>query len=338
VEPTIRQRIARQFLLPSVVLLLLLAIGMTGYRWLENMTIVDSLYMVVITLSTVGFGEIQPLSPAGRLFTVTLIVGGVGLAAYTLGGLGTFLLSDEWRTYREHQRQGRMLAKLSNHTIICGYGRVGRRVAHDLHAENLPFVVIDHDPAEVAHCHEIGYLALEGNGANEAHLHQAGIGHARGLVATTGSDAENVFIVLTARGLRADLSILARANYEDSEAKLLRAGADRVILPSSIAGRRMVSMLVRPAVADFLDEVAHASGMELLLEQVHLLPGSSLVGQSLSRADVTGRLGLLVLAYKRPEGQLITNPDGGTVLQANAQLIALGTRDQLQALNKLARG
>jgi voltage-gated potassium channel len=335
---TTGQRALRRFLFSIISLLVLIMIGTASYRWLEDMGTIDALYMTIITISTVGFGEIKPLSQPGRLFTIGLILSGGVLVAYAISTAAEFLLTGEWRTHLEEQRRIRMLAELSNHTIVCGYGRVGRHVASELKAEGLPFIVIDNDHAQVLRIQEDGFLALEGNASSEHYLKEAGIERAKGLVAAANSDAENVFIVLTARALKPDLVIVARANFEESEPKLLRAGADRVILPYGITGRRMVTMLVRPDVADFLDEVSRAGGLELLLEQVQLSPDSPLVGQTLAQAHLGSRLGITVLASKLPDGQYDTRLRSDTIFQPHSQLIALGTREQLQALIKLAQG
>lgn len=335
----VQQRAFRRIVVAISALIALLAVGTAGFHLLvEGMTIIDALYMTVITVSTVGFGEVRELSQEARLFTIALIIGGGGLAAYSIGSVAEFVLSGEWRARWNHQRRVRMLAKLSYHIIVCGYGRVGKHVVDDLAAEDLPFVVIDPDPEKVEYILAQGHLALEANASNELALKEAGIDRARGLIATASSDAENVFIVLTARGLRTDLLIVARSNYEESESKLLRAGADRVILPYSITGRRMVTLLLRPHVADFLDEVAHASGLELLLEQVRISPTSPLVGQTLAQMQAQYQFGITILAYKLPGDRLNTRPGASTVLQANAQIVMLGTRDQLQALITLAGG
>ena len=336
--PDVQKRVFRRFLFPIISLAVLLAAGTAGYRWMESLGTIDALYMTVITISTVGFGEVKPLSPTGRLFTIGLIFSGGGLVAYTLSGTAAFVLSGEWRANWARKKRHSMLAHISHHVIICGYGRIGRHVAHELKAEGIPFVVVDLSPEKIADIMESGCLALQGNASSEANLKEAGIDRARGLVAAANSDAENVFIVLTARSMRKDLLIVARANFEESEPKLLRAGANRLILPYRITGRRMVTMLVRPDVADFLDDVAHAGGMELLLEQVQLMPASPLVGKTLSQAQLPGKLGITVVACKLPNGQLNMRIRPDTVLQANAQLIALGTREQLQAFIKQAQG
>lgn len=333
-----QRRAMRRFSFGLIGLFVVLIIGSAGYRWLEGMDFLDALYMTVITISTVGFGEIKPLSPGGRILTMALIISGALLAAYTLTVFGDLLASGEWRARWEHQKRMRMLAQLNNHIIVCGYGRVGKHVAHELTAEGLPFIVIDVNAEAIAHVGELGRLGLHGNAADETLLKQAGIERARGLVAAVNSDAENVFIVLTARSLCPDLLIIARANYEESESKLMRAGANHLIQPYRIAGRRMVTWLVRPAVADFLDDVTHAGGLELLLEQVHLAPTSALVGQTLAQAQLRERFGVTVLACRLPDGCVNTNLEPNTVLQAESDVIALGTREQLQAVIKLARG
>ena len=335
---SVQQRVVRRFIVPISALGVLLVVGTAGFRWLEGMTVIDALYMTVITLSTVGFGEVNQLEPAGRIFTICLIMGGAGLAAYILSSVADFMIVGEWRAYLEERRQRHMLEHLAAHIIVCGYGRVGRHVVAGLQAERLPFVVLDPDPEKIQHLQLAGVLAIEGNAAVEQDLKAAGIDRARGLVAAASSDAENVFIVLTARSLRPDLLILARANYEDSEPKLLRAGADRVVLPYSITGRRIVTMLARPDVADFLDEIAHTAGLELLLEQVQVSPTSPFVGQTVVQAQLEHRFGVTVLAYKPPGGQLVKRPDDETPLEAHAYLVVLGTGDQLQALKRLAGG
>lgn len=334
---SIRRRFLRHSLITLAALTGLLVVGVAGYSLLEEASFVDALYMTVISMTTVGFGEIpHPFSPAGRLFTIGMIAAGVSIAAYALGSAAQYVQSGEWQTRLAERRRKRMLEQLQNHIIVCGYGRVGKGVVHELSAENLPFVIIEVDPAIVARSQEAGQLALHGNAADERLLQAAGIDRARGMVVCANSDAENVYIVLTARGLRSDLTIVARASFEESESKLLRAGADRVIQPFSIAGRRMVTMLMRPDVADFIDVVSSASGLELFVEQVHIAPTSALVGQTLAEAELGSTLGVSVLACHLPNGQLMMRPDLETVLRPHTELVVLGTSDQLQALMRLS--
>jgi len=312
-------------------------VGTSGYHWLEGMSIVDALYMTVITISTVGFGEVRALSPTGRMFTITLILGGGGLAAFSVTVAVDFIMSGQWRVYWNTRRRFRMLSELSEHVIVCGFGRVGRHVAEELAAENVPFIVIDTDEDRVAHAQKRGYLTIIGNAANETLLQKVGIERARAMVAAVDSDAENVFITLTARSLNPNIYIIARANYEDSEPKLISAGANRTMMPYHISGKRIVTMLVRPSVADFLDEVVHAGGLELFLEEVHVQPGSALAGKTISEAQVRNQIGVTVLACRTQAGEFDTRIGPETTLQPGGLLIVLGTREQLRDMIRLAQ-
>ena len=327
----VRRRLSRRFSITLVTLIGLLIVGVSGYHLLEGMNFIDALYMTITTITTVGFGEVQPLSPVGRLFTIGLIIGGVSIAAYALGSAAQFVVSGDWQTYLQERRRRRMLEQLNDHIIVCGYGRVGKSVVHQLCAEKLQFMVIETNAELLLHLRELGHLALHGNAANEELLKAAGIDRARGLVACAGTDAENVYIVLTARGLRPDLNIVARASYEESEAKLLRAGANRVMLPSNIAGRRMVTMLVRPEVADYLDVISHASDLELLVEQITIAETSILAHKTLAEAELGPRWGITVLACAT-HGRMNLRPGADTAIEPGTRLIVLGTRDQLQEL------
>jgi voltage-gated potassium channel len=322
----------------ALALLLLVAVGVAGFRLLEGFTLLDSLYMTVITITTVGFGEVHALSPAGRVFTMLLILGGGGIVAYALTASVEYVVSGQWRLHWTERRNRKMLDSLSGHVIVCGFGRVGRFVAQDLKAEGQPFVVIEKETERMELTRRFGYLALQGNAANESLLEQAGIRRARGLVAALDSDAENVYIALTARGLNPELFIVARANFEESESKLLRAGANRVLLPYRISGRRMVTMLLHPEVADFLEEVSHCGGMELLLEQVKIGRASRLEGLSLAEAKTRLQLNVSVLAYKDPGSAVHQRPGPDTRFVGEMQVFAFGTRDDLRRLIDLASG
>lgn len=319
----------------------LLLIGTAGYTTIECWSFIDAAYMTIITLSTVGFGETHPLSPSGRVFTVVLIVGGASLAAYAFSTLGEFISTGELRAHLEQRRHSRILKTLKDHVVVCGYGRVGRHVVHELIAEGVSFVVVDKDLAAVEHVRHNGHLALLGNAANDDVLREAGIERAIGLVAAVNSDAENVFIVLSARGLKPSLSIVARANFEDSESKLRRAGADRVIDPYRISGRRMVTMMLRPEVADFLDEIAHASGIELLIDQVHLAVTSPLVGKTVGdvHALLFEKLGVTMLACALPNEALrLVQANAQALLMPDTLLIAFGPTSQLALFENMAAG
>jgi len=327
-----------RLILAFISFVALILIGTSGYHWLEGMGLVDSLYMTVITISTVGFGEVRQLSSFGRIFTIGLIVGGGGIAAFSLSVTAEFFMSGEWRRLLENRRRTRMLSNLINHVIVCGFGRVGRRVCNELSQEEVQFIVVDTNPERVEHAWELGYVAVVGNAANDQMLKEAGIEKARALMAAVSSDAENVFIILTARSLNANLQIIARANYEDSEPKMIRAGANRTIVPYTISGKRMVTMLMRPNVADFLDEVAHVGGMELLLEQIHILPDSPLASKTLAEMDVRKKMGVTVLACRHTDGKIESHPGPETMIEPDGILLVLGTRDQLRDMKRFAKG
>ena len=335
--PPSSSRFPKRFVLAFATFIALILIGTSGYHWLEAMSIVDALYMTVITISTVGFGEVRELSSMGRVFTIVLILGGGGLAAFSVTVAVDFIMSGEWRVYWQTRRRFQMLSELTNHVIVCGFGRVGRHVADELAAEKVPFIVIDTDEDRVAHAQKHGYLAITGNAANETLLQKVGIERARAMVAAVDSDAENVFITLTARSLNPNLYIVARANYEDSESKLVSAGANRTMMPYHISGKRIVTTLIRPSVADFLDEVVHAGGLELFLEEVRVEPDSELAGKTISEAQVRNELGVTVLACRKQEGEFDTRIGPDTVLQPGGLLIVLGTREHLNEMMKLAQ-
>lgn len=330
-------RIRTRLFLSLVILLFLILIGTAGYAFLEDLSIVDALYMTVITISTVGFGEIKPFSETGRIFTIFLIIGGGGLAAFVISATFDFITSGQWQEYWQQRRRLNVIKTLSQHVIVCGFGRVGRHVSDELKAEGIPFVVVDPDPDRVQHAENRGYLTLKGNAAREDILTLAGIHKARGMVVAVNSDAENVFIVLTARSLNESIYIVSRANYEDSEPKLLRAGANRTIEPYLIGGKRMVTMLMRPSVADFLDEVAHAGGLELVLEQIKILPGSFLDGKKIAESGISANFGVTVLACRAASGKFLTPPGPNTLLVGDLSIIVLGTREQLKKLMQAAQ-
>jgi len=334
----IPSRFPNRLVFAFISFLVLILAGTSGYHWLEGMSLVDSLYMTVITISTVGFGEVRELSSYGRMFTIGLIVGGGGIAAYSVSVTAEFFMSGEWRKLLETRRRSGMLSQLSDHVIICGFGRVGRRVADELTQEGVPFIVVDTDPERIASAESHGYISVIGNAANDAMLKQAGIETARALIAAVNSDAENVFIILTARSLSSSIQIIARANYEDSEPKMIRAGANRTIVPYTISGKRMVTMLMRPNVSDFLDEVAHVGGMELLLEQIHIQPESLLAGKTLLEMNLRSSMGITVLAIRHTDGRFETHPGPETMIEPDGIMLVLGTRDQLRDMKRYASG
>ena len=313
------------------VLLCTVLLGTAGYVLLEGWTIVEALYMTAITITTVGFMEVRPLSDLGRLFTIGVIFLGVGTVAYALGSLVEYAVATQLPDTLARRRRRRMLERMSDHYIICGFGRVGRQIAEEFSNLGAPFVVLDAEPKAIDACISEGYVCVQGDATADAALIEAGIGRAKGLLTALDSDAENMYVVLSARELRPDLFIVARADLDASEPKMRRAGANRVISPYALGGRRMAALATRPNVVQFLDVVTHSQDLELWLEEVVVEPSSPLAGLTLQEAQVRQQTGALVLAVFEPDGKMVPNPPPDMRLAVGARAIALGTRAQLRA-------
>jgi voltage-gated potassium channel len=318
----------------AVVLVVIVAVGTVGYMLIEGWGALDSLYMTVITLSTVGFREVRPLSPGGQLFTAGLILAGVGAVAFLLREMGQHIISGELHGTLRRKRMQRSIEALKGHYIICGYGRVGMEAVANLKQRGKTSVVIE--LAEDSSLDHDGVLHLIGDAAEDEVLKEAGIESAAGLVAATGDDPTNLFVTVSAHSLRPDLVIVARANHPSAEAKLLRGGANHIISPHTIGGRRIATQLLYPNVTDFLDVVMHSGDLELWLEECMVRPSSDLHGKTVAEAEVRSRTGSNVLAVRRSDGgSALTNPPMDMRFEPGDVLITLGTRDQLQALEKL---
>jgi len=319
------------------VFIAIVAIGIVGYAAIEGWSFIDSLYMTVTTITTVGYMEVHPLSQAGRIFSIFLIVGGVGGALYILTTLMGYILEGHFGITMGRRRMKTKIAKLKGHFILCGYGRVGQEIAQAFsEEEKTPFVIIDNDEQCIAKAEKAGYLCLHADATSDETLNEAGIKQARGLVAAVGSDADNTYITLSARGLRPDLFIESRCASNEAEDKLQRAGADRVISPHAIGGRRMAMLALRPAVVDFIDTVTYRPGRELQLENVDVGTGSSLIGQTMEEAR--SRFGITVLAMRKQSGELIANPPGEEIIEEGDRLIVIGTKKRLAALESIFEG
>lgn len=325
---------ARRVARAVAVLVAILVVGTLGYAAVEGWPLLDSLYMTVITIATVGYREVRPLSDAGRILTIGLILAGVGGLGYSFGTIVEFMVEGHLRTMVEGRRMQKRIAELSGHYIVVGIGRVGSVVARTLAEEGVPFVVVDSCEECKSAAEEAGWLFVHGDATSEEVLRQAGVERARGLVSAVDTDADNLFIVLTARTLNPDLFIVARSTSIASESKILKSGADRVITPNVIGGRRMAAMLTRPVVADYLDVVMHGDALEYRLDAMRVSPGSELDGKTIGEAQVRDRTGAFVLAVRSGE-RINANPGAQTRFAAGDEIIALGTREQLAELEKL---
>jgi voltage-gated potassium channel len=303
--------------------------GSIGYVVL-GFGLLDAIYQTVTTITTVGFREVEPLDGPGQVFTIILILGGVGTALYTLTVSLELLVEGHLGMAMERRRMDKNIATLHGHVIVCGWGRVGRAIARELTVAEKGLVVVDNDPDRIATISS--QLHIPGDASDDAVLRRAGIERASALVAAVSTDAANVFITLTGRSLRPDLFIVSRAREESSAAKLERAGANRVVNPQEIGGARIAAFVLRPHVTEFLDVVMHDHGMELRLEEIEVANDSPLAGLSLGDAKIRDRTGTMVLALRHPDGAFTTNPPAGTVMMAGQILIAIGTPVQLEAL------
>jgi voltage-gated potassium channel len=320
--------------LAVVLLLAALAGGTVGYMVIEGWNAWDAFYMTVTTVATVGFREVHPLSFGGQVFTIVLIFGGVGTAFYTATLLATIIVEGRLHQRFAKRRAARMLEQIANHFILCGYGRIGSIIANELHQQGVPLAVVERDPARVQQAIERGWLALEADASREDVLARAGIHRARGLIAAVGTDAENVFTVLTARVMRPDLFIIARVESDDAEPKLRRAGADRVISPYQIGATHMVQTALRPAVVDFFQLATSSERLDLSMEQVHIKDESALANQSIVDAGIRQKFGVIVVGIKRAGGSMEFNPPPEAVMRAGDELVVLGRTDSVKALEK----
>lgn len=313
----------------------IIVIGVAGYVVIEGWSLLDALFMTVTTITTVGYQEVHPLSTGGQVFTVFLIIGGVGGALYTLTGIVEYIIGGYFGTTLGRRRMKARINELNGHFILCGYGRVGREIARTFREEGMPFVVVDNSPESITQIDQAGYLYVLGDATDDEVLKEAGIERARGLVSAVDSDAENTYISLSARQLNPDLFIAARGS-EEAEAKLRRAGADRVVSPHRIGGRRMAMLAMRPAVVDFIDTVTYSKGRGLQLENVDISRNSPLVGLTLGTAR--SQNGITVLAMRKKSGRLLANPPDKEVVEEDDRLIVIGTKKQLAALEKAFEG
>lgn len=317
----------------------LLALGTAGYILLEDWAPVDALFMTVITLTTVGFSEVNPLSTTGRLFTIALILLGAGTLAYGLRTLGELVLERDYLRQWRRRRIMRQVDMLHDHVIVCGYGRVGQSVVTTLIEGKRPFVVIEKIPANIEALVQQGLNVIEGDATSDAVLRQAGVERAWGLIVCAGDDSVNLFIVLSARAIKPDLFIIARSVDGNNEAKMRLAGANRVISPYQIGGRHMANIAIRPHIVDFFEVATLDSGEEVWVEEVVIAPQSFLVGKTVGDADVRRETGVTLIALRHPidpDHVSTIIPDASTCMSVGDELIVVGTREQLARLERLA--
>jgi voltage-gated potassium channel len=327
-----RHRIALGLILVAAMLL----IGTIGFHLIERWSWFDGFYMTLTTMTSIGYGEIHPLDHAGRVFNSFLIVCALSAAGFAIATISQALLEFEFGKALGRRRMERELSKLSGHYIICGAGRVGRTVARQLRASDQPCVMIEKEPSRARWAEEEKIPVVIGNASSEENLRKAHIDTARGFVSAVASDAENIYIVLTARGLRPDLKILARASEEEATSKLLRAGASQVLSPYHFVGHRMAQLLLRPNVLDFVDAAFGGERLDFEIGEVRITGSSRLVGKKLGDSEIPRDSGVIVLALRNPDGKMTFNPPPESVIQADDCLIVIGGDEQLRRLESVA--
>ena len=319
----------------GLLLVLVMAIGTAGYHYIEGWPWFDGFYMVITTLTTIGYQEVHPLSHAGRAFNVLVIISGVSLLLLGVGLLSQALLEFELQSFCGRRRMEREISRLDGHFIICGMGRVGRSVARELARKPAPFVLIDNSDTKRQRFANENWLVIAGDATLETTLREARIEHASGLIAATTTDATNLYIVLTARGLNPHLKIIARASEDAAEKHLLTAGADSVVSPYSFAGQRIAQSLLRPHVVTFLDTATTHLGMDLEIGEIHITPDSTFAGKTLETSRIRQERGVIVLAVKRGEAMRF-NPAPDERIEPGDCLIAMGEPAQLRELEHTA--
>jgi voltage-gated potassium channel len=319
-----------RFRLPAVLLAIVLVTGVTGYALIDKWDLLDSFYMTIITISTVGYTEVHPQSTAGRLFTAALIVVGVGTMLFGFGVFAEALTENNFGIYRRQRQLERQLNHLRDHFIICGYGRIGTQIAIEFDEHKVPYAVVEQNPEALERLHDENRLHIDGDAASEEILKQAGIERARGLISAVDSDERSVYITLAARALNPALFIISRAGRPDSARRLELAGANRVISPYRMAGHRMAELAVHPALVDVLDTLHHG-GSEIGVEEILVGQSMTALGKTLDEVGLLDPSGAKVLALRRRDGTLHANPGGDLRLEEGDLVIALGTESQLVA-------
>jgi voltage-gated potassium channel len=321
--------VSRRLQLGCGLLGAILLMGMIGFMALEGWDAITALYTTMLVVSTLGFSDLRPTDTPGRLLTMALITGGVGTLYYLVGALAQTVIENnlDWGKQRNMEQQ---IARLTDHYIVCGYGRVGQEICRQLAQQSCTFVVVDNAPERIERIRAAGCLVVEGDASDDAVLRQAGVTRARRLLTAVKSDAGNVYITLSARALNPKLFIVARAATAEAEHKLTIAGANRVISPYVLGGRTMAGMALRPAVMDFLELLVHSDDLEMWLEEVPVEAGSSLEGVAVGEARLREEVGISVLAVRHADGRMAVNPSPNLVLRAGDKLIALGTHGGIE--------
>ncbi|HWE49623.1 MAG TPA: potassium channel protein [Bryobacteraceae bacterium] len=328
------RRILRRIVLIAALLALTLFIGTLGFTLIEGYGIFDAFYMTLITITTVGYQEVHPLSQAGRIFNSMLILFGVSAMFFSVGAVTQTVIEMQLEDRYGERRKKRTIMQMKDHFIVCGFGRVGRNAALELQRTGASFVVIDRDEQRVQRAGLAGMLAIRADATRDEGLREAGVEHARGFIAALATDADNVFVILSVKTLNPRLTVVTRASEEDAEQKLRRAGADTVFSPYSITGNRLAQALVRPHVVQLLDLAGQSVGLDVTMEQMRVAPDSRFAARKIGELR-NAESRLIFLSIGRPDGKMIFNPPPETIVSAGDVLIVMGEQSSLRALESV---
>lgn len=331
------RRLKNRLLFALALLLLIIVFGTVGYVLIEDYSWLEALYMTIITMATVGFQEVRPLSDAGRIYTIVLIVTNLGTFAYSISVISAYFMEGDFFKNYKHNKMKKRIAELSGHVIVCGFGRNGREVCYTLKRKGIDFVVIEKNKSQLEEAQEAGELIyIEDDATHEHVLKEAGIGRARALITALPDDAANVFVVLSARELKDNLLIISRASNDTSVSKLRRAGANNIIMPDKIGGAHMASLVSSPDVKEFIDIISGQEGSAIQIEEMSLLDfQGKWNGLSIKDLNIRHMSGVNVIGLKLPDGQYVVNPEVNYPLTRDMKLILLGTREQMDRLRTM---
>lgn len=328
---------ARHRLLYAVIAIFVaITFGALGFHFIEGHSLLDSFHLATQTVTTVGYGDVPIHTNAGRLFSIFFMLVGAGTVLYALTTLAQALIQTEVLSILTNRRKTKEMQKLSNHYIVCGAGRVGRRIIRNLENQKMAYVVIERDEKKVTEFIEKGGYVIVGDATSEEILRRAGVDRAKGLATCLADDAANVYVVLTARGMNAYIHIVARAVEEEAEPKLIRAGANRVVAPTIIGSQTMARALLKPAIADFMDSIV-AENLDLAFEEITIADTSDYCNKKLRNTNIQAELDLVIVAIRRKDGQMIFHPMGNTEIFEGDLLITIGRGESIQKLSSLAK-
>lgn len=329
-------RRVRNWLIVIISGLLLIVVGGTlGFMWIEHYPWFDAFYMTLITVTTVGYQEIHPLSFYGRIFNSLLMVFGVTMLLLAVGGMTQVIIELELTQYFGKRRTRKMIEKLQNHIIVCGFGRVGRGAAHELRRAEVPFLIVDKNEDRVEWAIRDGMLAVLADATDDETLRHAGISRARGLIATLQSDADNLFVILSAKSLKPELQVAARVNSEQSEKKMRLAGADHIFAPYDMTGNRMAQVMLKPHVFQFIDFTTKGMGLDVGIEQFVVPASSEVASKTLLETNIRRELGVIVLAIRKVDGSMHFNPPAEAEIEVGDCLIVMGEAANLHKLEQM---